>query len=65
MNEYQGGMSLNINQSTRIAVLEGTRPVIAPANLEINTFLKMDLFVLLEEPFFPSDKSIGKMGQVL
>ena len=31
VNEYQGRMSLNINQSTRIAVLrEGTRPVVAP-----------------------------------
>ena len=31
VNEYQGRMSLNINQSTRIAILrEGTRPVIAP-----------------------------------
>mgnify|MGYP006085996095 FL=1 len=31
VNEYQGKMSLNINQSTRIAVIrEGTRPVTAP-----------------------------------
>ena len=31
VNEYQGRMSLNINQSSRIAVLrEGTRPVVAP-----------------------------------
>tara|TARA_B110000444_G_C18831613_1_gene593558 strand:+ start:240 stop:1934 length:1695 start_codon:yes stop_codon:yes gene_type:complete len=31
VNEYQGRMSLNINQGTRIAVLrEGTRPVVAP-----------------------------------
>jgi len=31
VNEYQGRMSLNINQSTRIAVVrEGTRPVVAP-----------------------------------
>ena len=31
VNEYQGKMSLNINQSTRIAVVrEGTRPVTAP-----------------------------------
>ncbi|MBT6845404.1 MAG: hypothetical protein HOA11_06605 [Euryarchaeota archaeon] len=31
VNEYQGKMSLNINQSTRIAVVrEGTRPVVAP-----------------------------------
>ena len=31
VNEYQGRMSLNINQSARIAVLrEGTRPVVTP-----------------------------------
>ena len=38
VNEYQGKMSLNINQSTRIAVLrEGTRPVVAPGEpIEIN-----------------------------
>ena len=31
VNEYQGRMSLNINQSSRIAVLrEGSRPVVAP-----------------------------------
>ena len=31
VNEYQGRMSLNINQSSRIAVLrEGTRPVVEP-----------------------------------
>jgi replication factor A1 len=31
VNEYQGRMSLNINQSTRIAVVrEGTRPIVAP-----------------------------------
>jgi ssDNA-binding replication factor A large subunit len=31
VNEYQGRMSLNINQTTRISILrEGTRPVIAP-----------------------------------
>ena len=31
VNEYQGRMSININQSSRIAVLrEGTRPVVAP-----------------------------------
>ncbi|MDA8610646.1 hypothetical protein N9L86_05555, partial [Euryarchaeota archaeon] len=31
VNEYQGKMSLNINQSTRIAVVrEGTRPITAP-----------------------------------
>ena len=39
VNEYQGRMSLNINQSTRIAVLrEGTRPVVAPGEpIEINS----------------------------
>ncbi|MDA7846068.1 hypothetical protein N9A87_03370 [Euryarchaeota archaeon] len=38
VNEYQGRMSLNINQSTRIAVVrEGTRPVVAPGEpQEIN-----------------------------
>ena len=42
VNEYQGRMSLNINQSTRIAVLrEGTRPVIAPGEpIEINSIPK-------------------------
>ena len=31
VNEYQGRMSLNINQSSRVAVLrEGSRPVVAP-----------------------------------
>ena len=39
VNEYQGRMSLNINQSSRIAVLrEGTRVVTAPGEpVEINT----------------------------
>lgn len=42
VNEYQGRMSLNINQSTRIAVLrEGTRPVVAPGEpIEINSIPK-------------------------
>ena len=42
VNEYQGRMSLNINQSTRIAVLrEGTRPVVAPGEpIEINNIPK-------------------------
>ena len=39
VNEYQGKRSLNINQSTRIAVLrEGTRPVVTPGEpIEINS----------------------------
>ena len=42
VNEYQGRMSLNINQSTRIAILrEGTRPVVAPGEpIEINSIPK-------------------------
>ena len=42
VNEYQGRMSLNINQSTRIAVLrEGTRPVNDPSDpIEINNIPK-------------------------
>ena len=39
VNEYQGKRSLNINQSTRIAVLrEGTRPVVTPGEpIDINS----------------------------
>ena len=39
VNEYQGKRSLNINQSTRIAVLrEGTRPVVTPGEpVDINS----------------------------
>ena len=38
VNEYQGRMSLNINQSTRVAVIrEGTRPIVVPGEaIEIN-----------------------------
>ena len=42
VNEYQGRMSLNINQSTRIAILrEGTRPVVTPGEpIDINSIPK-------------------------
>ena len=53
VNEYQGRMSLNINQSTRIAVVrEGTRPVVAPGEpQEINTL--------------PSDGYVCVVGRIL
>jgi replication factor A1 len=53
VNEYQGRMSLNINQSTRIAVLrEGTRPVVAPGEpIEINSI--------------PSDGYVCVVGRIL
>ncbi|MBL6890459.1 MAG: hypothetical protein ISR22_00225 [Candidatus Poseidoniaceae archaeon] len=53
VNEYQGRMSLNINQSTRIAVLrEGTRPVVAPGEpIEINNI--------------PSDGYVCVVGRIL
>jgi replication factor A1 len=53
VNEYQGRMSLNINQSTRIAVVrEGTRPVVAPGEpQDINTL--------------PSDGYVCVVGRVL
>jgi len=53
VNEYQGRMSLNINQSTRIAVLrEGTRPVVAPGEpIEINSI--------------PSDGYVCIVGRIL
>lgn len=53
VNEYQGRMSLNINQSTRIAVVrEGTRPVVAPGEpQDINTL--------------PSDGYVCVVGRIL
>jgi len=53
VNEYQGRMSLNINQSTRIAVIrEGTRPVVAPGEpIEINSI--------------PSDGYVCVVGRIL
>lgn len=53
VNEYQGRMSLNINQSTRIAVLrEGSRPVVAPGEpIEINSI--------------PSDGYVCVVGRIL
>ncbi|MFB1005881.1 MAG: hypothetical protein QMC59_05300 [Candidatus Poseidoniaceae archaeon] len=53
VNEYQGRMSLNINQSTRIAVVrEGTRPVVAPGEAQdINTL--------------PADGYVCVVGRVL
>ena len=53
VNEYQGRMSLNINQSTRIAVVrEGTRPVVAPGEAQdINTL--------------PTDGYVCVVGRVL
>ena len=53
VNEYQGRMSLNINQSTRIAVVrEGTRPVVAPGEpQEINSL--------------PSDGYVCVVGRIL
>ncbi len=52
-NEYQGRMSLNINHSTRIAVVrEGTRPVVAPGEpQEINSL--------------PSDGYVCVVGRIL
>ena len=53
VNEYQGRMSLNINQSTRIAIVrEGTRPVVAPGEpQDINTL--------------PADGYVCVVGRVL
>lgn len=46
VNEYQGRMSLNINQSTRIAVVrEGTRPVVAPGEPQDINALPSDGYV--------------------
>ncbi|MBT60779.1 MAG: hypothetical protein CMA63_04410 [Euryarchaeota archaeon] len=46
VNEYQGRMSLNINQSTRIAVVrEGTRPVVAPGDPQDITSLPSEGYV--------------------
>ena len=46
VNEYQGRMSLNINQSTRIAVVrEGTRPVVAPGEAQDINALPADGYV--------------------
>ena len=46
VNEYQGRMSLNINQSTRIAVVrEGTRPVVAPGEPQDINGLPADGYV--------------------
>ena len=46
VNEYQGKMSLNINQSTRIAVVrEGTRPITAPGEPQDIDSLPSDGYV--------------------
>ena len=46
VNEYQGKMSLNINQSTRIAVVrEGTRPVVAPGEPQAISSLPAEGYV--------------------
>ncbi|MDE0857510.1 MAG: hypothetical protein OSA38_02965 [Candidatus Poseidoniaceae archaeon] len=46
VNEYQGRMSLNINQSTRIAIVrEGTRPVVAPGEAQEINSLPADGYV--------------------
>ena len=48
VNEYQGKMSLNINQSTRIAVVrEGTRPVVAPGEPQDISSLPSDGYVCI------------------
>ena len=48
VNEYQGKMSLNINQSTRIAVIrEGTRPVTAPGEAQDISSLPSEGYVCI------------------